>query len=453
MSGETESRDPGWGRYREYLVMLARVQLDPRLRDKLDPSDVVQQTLLDAHRKQYQFRGRTEAERAAWLRQILARNLLDALRAFGRAKRDVAREHSLEAALDQSSQRLEAWLAAEQSSPSQRLQRHEQAVQLADALAELPPAQQEALVLQHWHGWSLAQIGQHMGRSPAAVAGLIKRGLQQLRGLLQEAEERPRLSGRVDTESAAGRWPPVRSAAARRRNRGLAPIGWWSNAEWPAQRRSGPMIEQMNSDSSRDQRFDEILAEYFGAVEAGQMPDKEALIARHADFAAELAEFFADKERFDRLAGQFPADGKGVRTHLPERPAGCFAQMSPDPFSGRQLARHHVERCCALAQAGRPDEARAEFQQAESAWHLQAKRFQTKEKGYRDALQASPDHAGANGDLACFLATCPDPYFRDPRKAVELAKRSVELSSPPSDAANSGLVRSCPCSRRVRTTI
>jgi RNA polymerase sigma-70 factor (ECF subfamily) len=185
--------------------MLARVQLDPRLRDKLDPSDVVQQTLLDAHRKQDQFRGRTEAERAAWLRQILARNLLDALRAFGRAKRDVAREHSLEAALDQSSQRLEAWLAAEQSSPSQRLQRHEQAVQLADALAELPPAQQEALVLQHWHGWSLAQIGQHMGRSPAAVAGLIKRGLQQLRGLLQEAEERPRLSGRVDTESAAGR--------------------------------------------------------------------------------------------------------------------------------------------------------------------------------------------------------------------------------------------------------
>jgi RNA polymerase sigma-70 factor (ECF subfamily) len=189
MSGEAESRDRALEQYREYLGMLARVQLDPRLRDKLDPSDVVQQTLLDAHRKQDQFRGQTEAERAAWLRQILARNLVDALRTFGRAKRDVARERSLEAAWEQSSQRLEAWLAAEQSSPSQKLQRHEQAVQLADALAKLPEAQREALVLQNWHGWSLAEIGQHMGRSPAAVAGLLKRGLKQLRGLLQESEE------------------------------------------------------------------------------------------------------------------------------------------------------------------------------------------------------------------------------------------------------------------------
>ncbi len=188
MSREAESHDRALDQYREYLVMLARVQLDPRLREKLDPSDVVQQTLLDAHRKHDQFRGQTEAEKAAWLRQILAHNLVDALRAFGRAKRDVAREHSLEAALEQSSVRLEAWLAAEQSSPSQKAQRHERAVQLADALAELPEAQREALVLQNWHGWSLAEIGRHMDRSPAAVAGLLKRGLKQLRGLLQESE-------------------------------------------------------------------------------------------------------------------------------------------------------------------------------------------------------------------------------------------------------------------------
>jgi len=186
MSREAKGRDRSLDEYREYLVMLARVQLDPRLREKLDPSDVVQQTLLDAHRKRDQFGGQTEAEKAAWLRQILAHNLVDALRAFGRAKRDVARERSLEAALDQSSQRLATWLAAEQSSPSQQAQRHERAVQLADALAALPEAQREALVLQNWHGWSLAEIGRHMDRSPAAVAGLIKRGLKQLRGLLQE---------------------------------------------------------------------------------------------------------------------------------------------------------------------------------------------------------------------------------------------------------------------------
>ena len=120
--------------------------------------------------------------------KLLARNLVDGLRAFGRAKRDVARERSLHVAMEQSSQRLEAWLAAEQSSPSLKLDRHERAVQLANALAALPEAQREALVLQHWHGFSLAEIGQHMGRSPAAVAGLIKRGLRQLRGLLKEAD-------------------------------------------------------------------------------------------------------------------------------------------------------------------------------------------------------------------------------------------------------------------------
>jgi RNA polymerase sigma-70 factor (ECF subfamily) len=188
MDWATEPPAPPLERYREYLLMLARVQLDPRLRDKLDPSDVVQQTMLEAHRQRDQFRGRTAAERAAWLRQILAHNLVDALRGFRRAKRDVARERAVEEALDQSSARLEAWLSAEQSSPSQQAQRHEQAVRLADALAALPDAQREALLLQHWHGCSLAEIGRQMGRSPAAVAGLLKRGLSRLRGLLKEAE-------------------------------------------------------------------------------------------------------------------------------------------------------------------------------------------------------------------------------------------------------------------------
>ncbi len=174
--------------YREYLLLLARVELDPRLCEKLDPSDVVQQTLMDAHQKRNHFRGTTEAEKAAWLRQILANNLVDALRAFGRAKRDVARERSLEAAIEQSSQRLGKWLAAEQSTPSQQMEKHEQAVRLADTLAELPESQREALVLQNWNGWSLAEIAEHMERSPAAVAGLLKRGLKRLRELLADEE-------------------------------------------------------------------------------------------------------------------------------------------------------------------------------------------------------------------------------------------------------------------------
>jgi RNA polymerase sigma-70 factor (ECF subfamily) len=176
-----EAHDRLLEKFREYLRLLARLQLDPRLRGKLDPSDVVQQTLLEAYQKRDQFRGSTEGEWLAWLRQALAHNLSDALRAFGQAKRDIGRERSLEAAVEVSSRRLEAWLAADQSSPSQQAQRHERAVHLAEALATLPQDNREALVLHYCEDWPLADIATHFGRTPAAVAGLLKRGLKQLR--------------------------------------------------------------------------------------------------------------------------------------------------------------------------------------------------------------------------------------------------------------------------------
>lgn len=80
---------------RHYLHFLARVHLDPRLAGKLDPSDIVQQTLLEAHAKEDQFRGSGETEWLAWLKQILAHNLADAFRAFRQGKRDLNRERSL----------------------------------------------------------------------------------------------------------------------------------------------------------------------------------------------------------------------------------------------------------------------------------------------------------------------------------------------------------------------
>jgi len=181
MDNQPESSGEVLSRFREHLLLLARLQLGDRLQGEFDASDVVQQTLLEAHRDRAQFRGGSAAQMAAWLRQMLARNLADAIRAQGRAKRDVARERSLEAALDASSARLASWLAAEQSTPSQQAQRHEEVLRVAEVLAKLPDAQREALVLRHCQDLPLAAIGRRLGRSPAAVAGLLKRGLREMR--------------------------------------------------------------------------------------------------------------------------------------------------------------------------------------------------------------------------------------------------------------------------------
>jgi RNA polymerase sigma-70 factor (ECF subfamily) len=188
MDDDDARREQELRRWGDYLSVLARAQVDPRLRARIDLSGVVQQTLLEAHQGRATLRAEHPAQVAAWLRKILSRNLADEVRKLATAKRELARERSLEDALNASSVRLGAWLAAEQSSPSGQAEKEEEGLRLAAALEALPEAQREALVLQHWQGWTLAQIAEHLGRSRAAVAGLIKRGLQQLRERLQEPE-------------------------------------------------------------------------------------------------------------------------------------------------------------------------------------------------------------------------------------------------------------------------
>jgi RNA polymerase sigma-70 factor (ECF subfamily) len=173
-------------RYRKYLRLLAGLQLNPRVRAKLDASDIVQQTLLQAYQARAQFRGKTPEEQTAWLRQILTRVLANAARDLGRARRDIKRERSLEAAVEESSARLEAWLASEEASPRRQAERNEQLLALAEALEDLPEDQREAVVLRHLKGKSLAELARHFGRSEGAVANLLHRGLTKLRQRLQE---------------------------------------------------------------------------------------------------------------------------------------------------------------------------------------------------------------------------------------------------------------------------
>ncbi|MFO0842987.1 MAG: sigma-70 family RNA polymerase sigma factor [Gemmataceae bacterium] len=168
-------------RYRGYLRLLAGSQLGPQLQGKIDPSDVVQETLLKALQAQDQFCWQGDAETAGWLRRILANTLTDTLRRFQTGARDVNLERSLQSALEESSARLEAWLAGEQSSPDLRAVRQEQLVRLAEELDRLPPDQRQAVELRYLHGCRVAEVARRMGRSKEAVAKLLLRGVARLR--------------------------------------------------------------------------------------------------------------------------------------------------------------------------------------------------------------------------------------------------------------------------------
>jgi RNA polymerase sigma-70 factor (ECF subfamily) len=171
--------------YRNYLTLLARLQISRRLQSKVDAADLVQETFLKAHHRFEQFRGSTEAELVGWLRQILALNVANLVRHyFGTQGRDVRLECELAEELDQSSQVWDLGLAAKQSSPSQRAARREEAVLLADALAKLPEDYGEVIVLRHLQGLPFADVARRMGRSVDSVEKLWIRALARLRRLL-----------------------------------------------------------------------------------------------------------------------------------------------------------------------------------------------------------------------------------------------------------------------------
>jgi RNA polymerase sigma-70 factor (ECF subfamily) len=172
--------------YRDYLCLLARLQMANRLQAKLDASDIVQQTLLQAHEGRGQFRGRTEGELLAWLRAILANVLAAAARRFATKARQLGRERSLEADLEQSAARLEGLLAADQTSPSERVVQAEELLRLAAALAQLPEDQRRVVELHHLKGLPIAEVAEQTGRTRPAVVGLLFRGLKKLRALLRE---------------------------------------------------------------------------------------------------------------------------------------------------------------------------------------------------------------------------------------------------------------------------
>jgi RNA polymerase sigma-70 factor (ECF subfamily) len=173
--------------YRNYLRLLARSGIDASLQGKADPSDLVQETMLKAHQGFDQFRGVSEGELIAWLRQILANKLADLERRYhGTQARGAGRERSLEQALDSSSAALDRLLAGKGASPSASAERRELAVVLADALAELSADHREVLVLRSLEERDWDEVARRMGRSPGAMRMLWARALKQLRPLIEK---------------------------------------------------------------------------------------------------------------------------------------------------------------------------------------------------------------------------------------------------------------------------
>jgi RNA polymerase sigma-70 factor (ECF subfamily) len=183
MPTKTDAVNAALGDYRAYLETLTYIQIDPRLRSEFGLSDIIQQTLIEAWRDLERIQALDPEGRKRWLRRMLVNNLLDKIR---RPPRPVKR--SLEAAVAESSFRLEKWLAVEDGSPSDQLDEKERARRLLEALSELDPRQREVLILKKWHGWTLAQIAEHLGCTTGAVAGLHARGLKELRKMLPDME-------------------------------------------------------------------------------------------------------------------------------------------------------------------------------------------------------------------------------------------------------------------------
>ncbi len=171
--------------YRPYLRLLARLKMHSQLRAKIDDSDLVQETVTAAYRDFPQFRGDTESQLAAWLREILAHTSQNIRQHYFRQRRDVRLEKRLVRDLEESSFMIGNAMIAPGTSASEKEMRRERAVQLAEILSQLPGDYREVLILRDLEGRKLSEVAVIMGRSVDSVQKLWTRALSQLRRLIE----------------------------------------------------------------------------------------------------------------------------------------------------------------------------------------------------------------------------------------------------------------------------
>ncbi len=181
-----DKRDPEIiAKYEPYLRMLSRTKMRRAYQAKMGASDLVQQAMMQAVQAFEQFRGETEEELMAWLRQILVRHLCHVDRDLHRDKRDIRREHSMEQQLAASSMRIQNLLAGDGPTPRQNIMLGEHILRLSEAIDRLPEAQGEAIRLHYIEGLKLSEVAEQIGKTSGAVAGLMHRGMKTLRSQLE----------------------------------------------------------------------------------------------------------------------------------------------------------------------------------------------------------------------------------------------------------------------------
>lgn len=183
-SGDADARNELFEKCRNYIGFLARSHVESWIQAKVDSSDLVQQTMLEAHTGFEKFNGTSEGEWLAWLKQILRHNATDYVRRFGTAKRKASREVAIGGFSESFRSFGPPELADGGESPSQIIAKREQEIEIADALATLPPDYQEIIVLRNLQRLPFDEIAERMERSRPACQMLWMRALKRLQSVL-----------------------------------------------------------------------------------------------------------------------------------------------------------------------------------------------------------------------------------------------------------------------------
>jgi RNA polymerase sigma-70 factor (ECF subfamily) len=184
--GEGQARGELLENYRAYLALLARLEVGRRLQTKLDASDVVQETFLEAHRNFENFRGQSEGEFVTWLKEILSARLANLVRRFVTQGRDMRRETGVSMDLEGSSRVVDRGLMDRQTSPSQHVARRELTVAFARALERLPEDYREVIIARHFEECPFTEVAARLDRSVDSVQKLWVRGLARLKQLMPD---------------------------------------------------------------------------------------------------------------------------------------------------------------------------------------------------------------------------------------------------------------------------